>query len=66
MCSKLFLIALLTLSAPACTLLPARNQPVAPPNLPDAAPVTPEEITPANAYDKAQELQRELNRDIEG
>ncbi len=30
------------------------------------ADITPEETTPANAYDKAQELQRELNRDIEG
>jgi len=64
--SKLFLIALLALAAPACTLLPARNQPVAPPTLPEAAPITPDAITPANAYEKAQELQRELNRDIEG
>ncbi|MCI0355482.1 MAG: hypothetical protein L0099_10660 [Acidobacteria bacterium] len=64
--SKLWIIALLALANPACTLLPGRQPAVTPPPLPEAAPVTPNEVTPGNAYEKALELQRELNRDLEG
>jgi hypothetical protein len=65
--SKLLIVALLALASPACTLLPWQRGPVVtPPALLDPTPVSPDEITPDNAYEKVLELQRELNKDIEG
>ena len=58
---------LATLALSGCTMLDRKTAPaVAPALKADRAPIKPDEVTAANARDKARSLLEELDRDIDG
>ena len=65
--SRLFVL-LMGLALPGCTLLDSNRSAAKAPklNVSSAPAVRPEQVTPTNGFQKARELNEELDRDAEG